>query len=121
MKPTPGPWEVEDDSQRIDGFGDVRMYRVVNQSGAVVAEFSNAGCNEIVYEDDGEGAGVHYDEQAMANARLIAAAPDLVAALGALLVQALQSSVASPSNEYGNKAIMQAKVALAKARGEQRI
>lgn len=77
MNPTAGPWEVTDDTQRIDGIGAVRMYRVVAPNGDVVAEFSNAGCNEIIYEDDGEGSGAHYDIQAMANAKLIALAPDL--------------------------------------------
>lgn len=119
MKPTPGPWEIDDDSQRIDGIGAVRMYRVVAPSGAVVVEFSNSGCNEIVYEDDGEGCGVHYDEQAMANATLIAAAPELYDALHALFLQSLQSTVATPANEYGHEALSKAKAALAKARGEQ--
>jgi hypothetical protein len=77
MKPTPGPWALDDDSQRIDGIGTVHAYRVLAQNGDVVAEFSSAGCNEIVCEDDGEGDGRHYDRQAMANATLIAAAPEM--------------------------------------------
>lgn len=110
MKPTPGPWEIDDDSQRIDGIGAVRMYRVTAPSGDVVAEFSNAGCNWIVYEDDGEGTGVHYDEQAMANARLIAASPDMFEALEAML------AASDPADEYA--AETKAKAALAKARGD---
>lgn len=114
MKPTPGPWELDDDSQRIDGIGAVRMQRVVAPNGAVVAEFSNATCNEIVYEDDGEGAGCHYDEQAIANARLIAAAPDLLASVNEF-VDAFGDIIGFARGE----AVMErAKAALAKARGE---
>lgn len=110
MKPTPGPWEIVDDSQRIDDIGDVRMYRVVAPNGDVVAEFSNAGCNEIVYEGDGEGTGSHYDFQAMANANLIAAAPDLYSVLDALLDPKI------PFDAEAHR--VAAKAALAKARGE---
>lgn len=77
MKPTQGPWEVESDSHQVDGIGRVRLYRVVAPNGDVVAEFSNAGCSEIVYEDDPDYGGEHYDQQAMANAELIARAPEL--------------------------------------------
>lgn len=114
MKPTPGPWYLDDDSQRIDGIGTVRMYRVVALDGAVVAEFSNAGCNQIVYEDDGEGAGAHHDEQAMANAALIAAAPDLLAAVDSF-VDAFGDIIGFAK---GEEVMEQAKAALAKARGE---
>lgn len=112
MNPTPGPWETDDDSQRIDGIGAVRMYRVVAPSGAVVVEFSNSGCNEIVYEDDGEGCGVHYDEQAMSNATLIAAAPELYDALDQLL-----DDMGDDGLSVCQAAKDQAKAALAKARG----
>lgn len=114
MQPTPGPWKLDHDSQRIDGIGVVRMYRVVAPNGAVVAEFSNAGCNEIVYEDDGEGTGVHYDEQAMANAALIAAAPDMKIALEAV-VDAFGDIIGFAN---GERIMDEAKAALAKARGE---
>lgn len=79
MKPTPGPWELEDDSQQIDGIGRVKMCRVVAPNGDVVVEFSNTGCSEIGYEDDPDYGGEHYDHQAIANAELIARAPDLLA------------------------------------------
>lgn len=111
MKPTAGPWEVDDDEHRVDGIGRVKMYRVVTPDGSVVAEFSNAGCNEILYEDDGEGGGNHYDQQAMANAYLIAAAPEMF--------EALRSVVAALGDVVGYKAIEsaleRAKAALAKA------
>lgn len=110
MKPTPGPWETDDDSQRIDGIGTVHMFRVVAPDGAVVAEFSNAGCNEITYDDDGEGCGRHYDFQAMANANLIAAAPDLYAVLNSIFDASVPFNL--------DDARTAAKAALAKARGE---
>ncbi len=113
MKPTSGPWEIEDDSQRIDGFGAVRMYRVVAPDGAVVAEFSNATCSEIVYEDDSDGLGRHYDYQAMANATLIAAAPEMRDALAGLIETYEPYPGGSAYDAY-----IQAKAALAKARGE---
>lgn len=113
MKPTPGPWEIEDDSQRIDGIGDVRMYRVVTPDGATVAELSNACCNEIVYEDDGEGSGCHYDLQTMANATLIAAAPEMADAIAGLI----ESYEPYPGGSAWD-AYQKAKAALAKARGE---
>jgi len=106
---TPGPWEVDEDQHRIDGIGSVHLYRVVDPDGRVVAEFSNAGCNEIIYEDDGEGGGRHCDIQAMANADLIAAAPELYASL----VEAL---VIARRNEDGQY-VQRAEAALAKARG----
>lgn len=55
------------------------------------------------------------------DALLIAAAPDLFAALAALHKQALQSSVADPENEFGQEAIAMASAALAKARGIVRL
>jgi len=113
MKPTPGPWELDDDHQRIDGYGTVVMHRVIAQDGSVVAEFSNANCNEIAYEDDGAGTGRHYDFQAMANATLIAAAPDLYAALAEIVD--IWEPYPGGSAEEAYKA---AKAALAKARGE---
>ena len=118
MKPTPGPWELESDSQQIDGIGRVRMYRVVAPNGDTVAEFSNAGCNEIVYEDDPDYGGEHFDYQAMANAELISVAPDLVAALESI------QQAADPATPYSwcqtklGECREIAKAALAKVRGE---
>lgn len=112
MKPTPGPWEIDGDSQRIDGIGEVHAYRVLAPSGAVVAEFSNAECNEIVYEDDGEGGGTHCDRQAMANATLIAAAPEMADAIVGLIETYEPYPGGSAWDAY-----QKAKAALAKARG----
>jgi hypothetical protein len=54
-----------------------------------------------------------------ANACLIAAAPDLLAALKALEIQALQSHVNEHSNEWGREALGMARAAILKAiRGE---
>lgn len=115
MKPTQGPWETDDDSQGIDGIGRVRMHRVVAPNGATVVEFSNSECNEIIYEDDGEGGGTHYDIEAMANANLIAAAPELYDAL-AWMVE--HDETDSETGFYAD-GLKRAVAALAKARGEQ--
>ena len=50
-----------------------------------------------------------------ADARLIASAPDLLAALKALHLQALQSELNSPANEWGYEAIELATAAIARA------
>lgn len=55
--------------------------------------------------------------ESVANARLIAAAPDLLKALEALRLQALQSSVNDRSNEWGMEALGLANAAIAKAHG----
>jgi hypothetical protein len=120
MKPTPGPWELDDDEQHIDGIGRVHMHRVVAPNGAVVVEFSNTGCSEIIYDDDGEGTGRHYDLQAMANAHLIAAAPDILEALEKIIAaadsQAAQGGEMFYSEAVGGP-IDAARTAIAKARG----
>ena len=59
-------------------------------------------------------------ERDEADARLIAAAPDLLAALKALELQALQSNVNSPSNEWGREALDLARAAIEKAEGQAR-
>lgn len=80
------------------------------QTCASLPSFSNASCNEIVYEDDGEGGGSHRDIQAMANADLISAAPELYAALVDALIIARRNE--------GGQYVQRAEAALAKARGE---
>src|SRR6476620_6869818 len=65
QKPTPGPWQLEHDSDTLDpDYGpDVSWpWRILDQSGAVVVDFT--GGREV----------------SEADARLIAAAPDLLAA-----------------------------------------
>ena len=54
------------------------------------------------------------DEQPLDDARLIAAAPDLLAALRALQIQALQSDV-NDGNEWGREALQMAVDAITKA------
>lgn len=110
------PWSVDDDSHRVDGIGTVRTYRVIDARGDTVVEFSNSTCSEIVYEDDGEGGGSHYDVLAMANAELIASAPDIYNAL-TMLVSDL-SNVSGPIPTHLQDDLNAAKSALAKARGE---
>lgn len=127
---TEGPWDLEDDNQIVDGIGAVHMFRVVAPNGSVVAEFSNAGCNEISY-DDGDGGGRHYDFQAMANASLIAAAPDMASALSACdaAIRNIKKAFGAPGDYgYGTprgdalfdayKVAIEARSALSRARGE---
>lgn len=54
-------------------------------------------------------------DEAIANMHLIAAAPDLLAALKALHLQALQSDMNNPADEWGYEAIQLATAAIAKA------
>jgi len=110
------PWSVDDDSHRVDGVGTVRNHRVVDARGRTIVEFSNSDCSEIVYEDDGDGGGSHYDVLAMANAELIASAPDLYNALTMLVADL--SNVTGPTPAHLLDDMNVAKAALAKARGE---
>lgn len=84
---TPGPWEYRDDQGQI--FGPTFL----------VAELVAADTRE----------------QSSANGRLIAAAPDLLAALKALEIQAIQSDVNSPANEWGREALEMARDAIVRA------
>jgi hypothetical protein len=52
-----------------------------------------------------------------ANGNLIAAAPDLLFAIKSLRLQALQSTVNSPENEWGMEALSLANAAISKAEG----
>lgn len=109
-------WSVDEDSHRVDGIGTVRNHRVVDASGRTVVEFSNSSCNEIVYEDDGAGGGSHYDVMAMANAQLIASAPDLYNALTMIVADLANVTGSMPTHLLDDLNV--AKAALAKARGE---
>lgn len=94
-KHTPGPWSVSK-------YGD--DYNITyNTDGNWLA---------TVYDDDDPFAG-----RPEADAHLIAAAPELLEALKAIQLQALQSSVNSAANEWGREALDLANAAIAKAEG----
>lgn len=92
---TPGPWGIESETRSASG------------SELVVTE-ANGGFS--VAEAAHDGAGFSYS-MARANARLIAAAPDLLAAL-----ESLKTSIRTRSNHVD--ALNAAAAAIAKARGE---
>lgn len=87
---TPGPWSVYD----VGEFPGVD---------------SDSGESIIVWGDNGDESGV----RGMANAHLISAAPELYEALDNILQNTL-----SNQSERGQIAVMKARAALAKARGE---
>lgn len=91
------PWSVDDDSHHIDGIGTVRNHRVVDARGRTIVEFSN-------------------DVLAMANAELIASAPELYNALTMLVADLSNVSGSMPTHLLDD--LNAAKSALAKARGE---
>jgi hypothetical protein len=100
MRHTPGPWEIRDD---------------------------NLGCKEIVagFSNDSEGwdgrlftvnvgytHGLENEGEDAANARLIAAAPDMLAALRAVIFQTIQGKVLER-----DACVTAARSAIAKAEG----
>lgn len=102
-KHTPGPWtvlpeEADKDYLRIRGTRLGGRYKVAN-----VHHLRYEGVHAVVRERD--------DAESMANARLIAAAPELLEALVDVMFRHVQFDNKS---EYANKA----RAAIAKATGE---
>jgi hypothetical protein len=96
MKPTPGPWRIA---------GTMTKYIEASLGNGWVQEVASVGPTD---HDNG------YGQQHEANARLIAAAPDLLEALeDCLRVVEFLASDSCPTT------IQNAKAALAKAAGEQ--
>jgi hypothetical protein len=96
MKPTPGPWMWDSDQIKTDPLNRVR-FRVVARGKTITQCYYSSG-----------------DENAEHDARLIAAAPDLLEALeDCLRVVEFLASDSCPTT------IQNAKAALAKATGEQ--
>lgn len=98
MKPTPGPWLVlpeEDDKPylRIRGTAPVRRYKIAN------VMRPHPYCEE--------------DDESRANANLIAAAPDLLAALQTLVVH-FRPTIYSPE---GDRMLRDARAAINKVIG----
>lgn len=71
-----------------------------------------------VYDPDKDSDVVIGKMYAASDAQLATAAPDLVEALQALRLQALQSTVNDPANEWGAEALQMADAALSKALGK---
>lgn len=88
---TPGPWE------QINNIYGTSRLAIMHETGIIVAEITDWPDTAI----------------ADANARLIAAAPDLLDALGRLLHMAEEGSMPGPNT------LAQARAAIAKAKGDQ--
>ncbi len=69
VKHTPGPWEFDDDNG------------VIAQVGAHICTVSMADDFPCIDNDEDENERINVDAECTANARLIAAAPDLLAML----------------------------------------
>lgn len=105
MKHTPGPWELSE-AEYKDGFGTYRRVEQVEQFGDVVASVCIRHAVNHTLNACGD-----------ANARLIAAAPDLLGALQPFVL-------ANSSEEFvtlvvRSSDITKARAAIAKATGEQ--
>lgn len=98
---TPGPWDFKN-------HGADHFFATNHQYGVASLNKPTRWVAQV------EGLGV----EAAANARLIAAAPDLLAALKDLLWMADAEPTTEEDVEWGKKAIAAAKAAIAKANGE---
>lgn len=99
---TPGPWVV------LSCEGTSPIYR------GIICTVEQSERLTAVAAGDGRTA---FPDEWSANARLIAAAPDLLEALKALRLQALQSNVNSAANEWGREALEMANDAISRAEG----
>lgn len=96
-KHTPGPWHVH--------AVDESPWYVIEANNGFVAQCDDDGC--LITKQD-----------ATHNARLIAAAPDLLEALGAFVEQATKVEGFPASYEPYSGALVLARAAIAKAKGE---
>ncbi len=113
MSHTPGPWMVDD--QQVVTLAVCHPRRTYGY-----------GCgNDFVCDlNDGEYHQYRNDKEQAANARLIAAAPDLLAALKAILPAAGDGyghnpHAKKPGDCAGCDAVVAARAAIAKAEGEE--
>lgn len=103
-KHTPGPWSV-DGVWRTGGL-------------AIGATDTADGQLFQVCEVFGIDHETHHDERSHANANLIAAAPDLLAALKAVRTQYIDDhSIAIPEEQHTDQLLVQIDAAIAKAEG----
>ena len=86
--PTPGPWYL-DTRQEEEGFLQIRTSHADYQGGRAMNWIA-----DIAYEN-----GYRADEENLANARLVAASPSLLAALKAVLI-------AAELDDWGSKLLL---------------
>jgi len=105
MKHTPGPWELSE-AQYKEGFGTYRRVEQVEQFGDVVASVCIRHAVNHTLDACGD-----------ANARLIAAAPNLLEALEVILRDHM--AVHGVGDLEMQPALFQARAAITNATGEQ--
>lgn len=108
-KHTPGPWEVHADNRERDGLWELVGYNIESEYGEIV------GCEGIdPWKDNAES-----------NARLIAAAPDLIKAAEFALLNLMRNLHSEEvcgqpfMGDDEHEAIAILRAAIAKAKGEQ--
>ncbi len=108
-KHTPGPWEVEVDER-------TEICRITRSDIPYIAGFNIVSKDSEIVGCEG----ILSDEQAAANARLIAAAPDLLEAAdygqAALMFMAIKAKTSEDRAEFNRRADF-ISAAIAKARG----
>jgi hypothetical protein len=104
VQPTPGPWSITEHN-RSDGKGLARSIWPDDRSGRVCGKIADVSRNAIVS-----------DNESAANARLIAAAPDMAAVLKSLIEFWDNVTPVHPGAEI----VDDARAAIAKSTGEVR-
>jgi hypothetical protein len=112
-KHTPSPWTIIP-AVAYDGDDDDLAGAYTSPAG-----IEGSDGNPVCVFGTAEGSGTLFENEA--DYSLIAAAPDLLEALKALQLQALQSDVNHPSNEWGMEALALAHAAIAKAEGRSHV
>jgi len=111
MSHTPGPWELSKPH-----FGERHIY--VSSWHSVDGKKCTSGKQHIcVLPYEGKRGAIVYHEMFNANASLIAAAPDLLDALEAMLSYTAELNPLQGCDGHDHPAVSQARAAIAKARG----
>lgn len=109
-KHTPGPWMlVETPDESVISSWDIH----VGEYKVSVFPYKR------IYSEDRTHSGLIIDKERMADARLIAAAPELLDALNRLLPMAEDGTFQYGANPDEDEDIIYARAAIAKATGEQ--